>query len=244
MKQFIKYIFYIIFSAAILSSCMNSRKLVTDEIVLKDGNSQTGTIQHCDSINLKIKKMDESITIIPWTTVDTIIGKKLKTIWFGANFGYYKTPYFSVFRDESMIAKQWGMQYKIGLALRGVKLYYIDLSYSPAKPYAVTKVGLGFQRYLGGSTYLKKNTFFVGTEVNFMNAKYNNGAQVALEPFTGFEKKLNEHLRVHFKFGLQLNIANKNNQAGFNATIGIHFLKRNFKLYYDVLNDERRIYRK
>ena len=77
-----------------------------------------------------------------------------------------------------------------------------------------------------------------------MNAKYNNGAQVTLEPFTGFEKKLNEHLRIHFKFGVQLNIANKNNQSGFNTTIGIHFMKRNFKKYYDVLNDERRIYRK
>lgn len=244
MKHFINYFLYTIFAALALSSCMNSRKLITDEIVLKDGNSQTGTIQQCDTLNLKIKKMDESISIIPWITVDTIKGKKLKTIWFGANFGYYKTPYFSVFRNESMIAKQWGIQYKIGLALRGNKLYYVDLSYSPAKPYAVTKFGLGFQRYLGASTYLKNNSFFVGTEVNFMNAKYNNGAQVALEPFTGFERKCNERLRLHFKFGLQLNIANKNNQAGFNTTIGVLFLKKNFKKHYDVLNNEHSINRK
>lgn len=244
MKDHFKYFAFTFLLASILISCTNYRKLLTDEVVLKDGNSQTGTIVYCDTTNLKIQKTDESISIIPWKTIDTVQGKKLKTFWVGANFGYYNTPYFSVFRNESLVGKQLGFQGKVGLALKGTKLYYLDLSYSPAQPYAITKFGVGYQRYLGGSTYLKKNSFFWGSEFNLMNAKYNNGSQATLEPFTGFEKKCNEHLRVHFKLGLQFNLANKNTQTGVNLTVGVHFMKKDFKTYYDVLNKEHRIYRK
>jgi hypothetical protein len=223
---------------------LNYRKAITDEVVLKDGNSQTGTIIKSDSATIKIKQIDESIRIIPWNAIDTVQGKKLKTLWFGANIGYYKAPYFSVFRNEAMVAENFGLQFKVGLALRGQKLYYFHISPLPDQPYPVTKYGLGFQRYLGGTTYLKKNTFFVGSEFNLMNVKLNNGPQMTLEPFTGFEKKLNEHLRIHFKLQLQFNLANKNSSAGVNTTVGIHFMRRNFKRYYNTLNKEHRLPRK
>lgn len=241
MNNPLKYCICAFLSASALTSCVNYKKLLTDEIVLRDGNSHTGTIIQCDSTNLKLQKTDESIRIIPWTVVDTVKGKKLKTVWFGANFGYYNTPYFSVFRNESMSAKNAGFQLKIGLALRGIKLYYINLAHIPDQPYAVTKFGLGYQRYLGKATYTSEKSFFAGSELNLMNVKFNNGPQITLEPFMGFEKKLNERLRIHFKFGLQLNLANKNNQSGANTTIGIHFMKRDFKKYYDILNREYRL---
>lgn len=84
----------------------------------------------------------------------------------------------------------------------------------------------------------------MGAELNLMNAKYNNGAQTTFEPFTGFERKLSEQIRVHFKFGLQFNVANKNNNLGSNFSIGFHFMRKNFKKRYDVLNAEHRLYRK
>jgi len=242
MKTYFKYFTCIILLASLLSSCVNYRKLVTDEIVFIDGSSQTGTIIKCDSMNLRIKKADESVSILPWSIVDTVQGKKYKSLFLGANFGYYNTPYFSVFRNESITGKQAGMQGKIGLAFRGNKLYYFNLFYSPAKPYKISKFGFGYQRYLGKG-YLNKNTVFWGSEFNLMNVEFNNGPQLTLEPFTGYERKLNEYLRVHFKFGLQINLANKNNQTGFNTTIGIHFMKRNFKKHYEILNQERRISR-
>ncbi|MCX6296420.1 MAG: hypothetical protein NTX97_10200, partial [Bacteroidetes bacterium] len=109
MKNYFKYFICLLFSASVFTSCTNYRKLLTDEIVFKDGNSQTGTIQKCDSVNLRMEKIDESISIIPWTTIDTIRGKKLKTLFLGANFGYYNSPYFSVFRNEPFVGKQYGM---------------------------------------------------------------------------------------------------------------------------------------
>lgn len=224
-----------------ISSCVNNRKLLTDEVFLKDGNSHTGTIIKCDSNKIKLKKIDESTLIIPWVTVDTIAGKKLKTFWFGANFGYYKSPYFSVFRNEALTAESAGFQLKAGTARRGNKLYYIHLTSIPARPYHVTKYGLGFQKYLRGTTYLTENSFFAGTEINFMNAKFNNGPQITLEPFGGFERKINEQLRLHVKLQLQFNFANKNNKSGVSLTVGVHFLKRNIKKYYSTLNRERRV---
>lgn len=244
MKNYLKYFICIILFTSVFTGCINYKKLLTDEVVLKDGNSQTGTILQCDSINLKIEKIDESISTIPWTTIDTIQGKKLKTIFVGLNLGYYHIPYFSVFRNEPFVGQQIGVQYKAGLAMRGNKLFYTHLTYSPAKPYAITKLGLGYQKYMGKSTYLKKNSFFWGSEFNFMNVKFNNGTQITLEPYTGFERKCNEHIRLHFKLGLQFNIANKNNQTGVNFTIGAHFLKKDFKKQYEILNKEHKIYRK
>lgn len=244
MKDLFKYSICLALHVFLLTSCTNYRKLLIDEIVLKDGNSQTGKIIKCDSASIKLKKIDESINIIPWAIVDTVQGKKLQTIWFGFNTGYYKSPYFSVFRNEPFTGEALGFQLKAGLALRGTKLYYLHLSHSSARPYSVTKLGFGYQKYLGASSYIRKNGFFVGGEINLMNVERNNGPQLTLEPFTGFERKLNEHMRIHFKFGLQLNIANKNEQTGVNATIGIHFMKRNFKRYYNTLNKERRIPRR
>lgn len=244
MKNHLRHFISVVSTALILSGCSNYKKLLTDEIVLRDGNSQTGTIVKCDSVQLKLKKPDESISIINWSDIDTIQGKKLKTLWFGINYGYYKTPYFSVFRNEAFTGKAAGIQLKAGFAMRGTRLFYTHLSYTAASPYDVTKFGFGYQKYLGASTYIRKNTFFVGGELNFMNVKMNNGSQTTLEPFTGFERKLNEHLRIHFKFGMQLNLANKNQQVGFNTTIGIHFMRRNFKKYYNTLNQEHRIPRK
>ncbi len=243
MKSYINPFLYILLFL-IFNACTNYKRLITDEVVLKDGNSHTGTILQSDSVSLKLEKVDESKLVIPWGSIDTVIGKKYKTLWFGANSGYYKAPYFSVFRNESLTAENIGIQYKAGIAGRGMKLCYLTLLLLPDKPYTMNKLGVGFQRYLGKSTYLKDNSFFIGYEINLMNVKHNNGSQITFEPFTGFEKKLNERCRIHFKLGFQKNLLNKNNQTGVSVTIGFHFMKRNFKKYYEVLNKEHRIYRK
>ena len=244
MKNYLKHFLFAFLCTLVFTGCINYKRLLTDEVVLKDGNSQTGTILKTDSSTIKLEKIDESISIIPWSTIDTIQGKKLKTIWGGMNIGYYNIPYFSVFRNEPFTGNALGVQYKVGMAFRGNKLVYTHLSYSPAKPYSITKFGVGYQKYLGHSTYLKKNAFFWGSEFNFMNVKFNNGTQTTLEPYTGFERKLNERIRLHFKFGLQFNLANKNNQTGVNFTIGAHFLKKDFKKEYETLNKEHKFYRK
>lgn len=245
MKLFFKYTTLLFLSFAVLTSCRSYRKLITDEVIMKDGNSQTGTITKCDTTSLRLKKADESTSVIEWKNIDTIVGKKLKTFWFGMNFGYYNTPYFSVFRNEPMVGRALGVQYKAGMAYRGNNMYYFNFSFTPAQPYAINKFGFGFQRYVGRANYTtKRNCFFWGSELNFMNVKYNNGSQTTLEPFTGYELKCLENIRAHVKFGLQFNLANKNSQTGVNISIGVHFIRKNFKERYTILNTEHRVVRR
>lgn len=227
----------------VFSACNNYKRLITDEVVLKDGNTQTGTIIKSDTTILRIKKVDESLQIIPWRTIDSVQGKKFRTVWFGVNFGIYNTPYFSVFRNQSYSNTAGGIQFKAGMAYRERKMYYFHYTFSPTVPYPVNKVGLGFHRYVFGNYLQKKNNFFVGVELNGMSIRYNNGMQFSYEPFTGFELRLSHHFRLHVKFAMQFDLFNKNNNTGASLTLGTHVIKRNFKKYYDVLNYERRIYR-
>jgi hypothetical protein len=221
---------------------MNYKRLVTDEVILKDENSHTGTIMASDSTKIKLKKIDESMMVIKWDDVDTVVGKKFKTVFIGANIGYHNIPYFSVFRNENMTGHAAGYQYKIGYAYRSNNLYYLTFLFSPAKPYEINKLGVGYQRYLGTTSYLSKTGFFIGGEANLMNAKNNNGTQFCIEPFTGYEVRLAVHARVHFKFGLQFNLANKNSSVGSNFSIGFHFMRKNFKKRYQYLNTKHRLY--
>lgn len=185
--------------------------------------------------------MDESHVNINWTEIDTIVGKRFKTFFAGMNTGFYNVPYFSTFRNEAINAKALGFQFKAGKATRGRQMNYFTITTLPARPYHVNKFGLGFMRYIGKASYAGNNGFFWGLEYNLMNAKYNNGVQMALDPYWGYDKKIKEQLRLNFKMGFQINIANKNNNLGVNLTVGIHYLKRNFKKYYTDLNQSHRL---
>ena len=242
MKSFLKYVLVLISASTLLTGCLNYRRMITDEVILKDQNSQTGTITESDSTKLKLRKIDESVTVIKWDDIDTIIGKKFKTVFVGANIGYQNIPYFSVFRNEARSAYGAGYQYKVGFALRSNTLFYFSLLFCPATPYGITKTGLGYQRYLGQTTYLKKTAFFVGGEFNLMNVAQNNGAQVTIEPFTGYEYRLAAHVRVHVKFGIHIGLASKNSALGSNLSLGFHFMRKNFKKRYNYLNTQHRIY--
>jgi hypothetical protein len=241
-KPCFRYISLAAFCVIILSSCVNYKRLVADEVVLKDQNSHTGTIMESDSSKIKLKKIDESMMIIKWDDVDTVVGKKLKTVFIGASIGYYNIPYFSVFRNEAMTGHAVGYQYRIGYAYRGNTLCYFNYLFSPASPYAINKLGVGYQRYLGTTSYLKRTAFYFGGEANIMNVKNNNGAQFCIEPFTGYELKLAAHVRMHLRFGLQLNLANKNSSLGSNFSLGFNFMRKNFKKRYDYLNTRHRVF--
>ena len=245
MKQILRTVSIIPFKIVVLffflSSCNNHKKLIVDEVILKDQNSVTGTIKQADSSGVKIMKMDESQVKIMWSDIDSIVGKRYKTYWEGVNLGYYNVPYFSTFRNEAMAGRSLGLQFKYGKAVRGKFMQYIALTVVPAKPYSINRFGVGFQRYIKKAAYINAHGFFWGMEYNFMNAKRNNGLQMSLDPFGGYDHKLNDQLRLHGKFALQFNVANKNNSAGVNLTVGITFLNRNFKQHYKTLNKQHRL---
>lgn len=242
MHPTIRYFLITAILAFTFSSCINYKRLINDEVVLKDGNTETGKIIKSDSVSIRIKKIDESQKSIAWAIIDSVHGKKFKTLWLGLQTGIYNAPYFSVFQNKSFSNNGNGFQAKIGLSYRGTKMYYFNFMHVATVPYPVNKFGLGFQRYVFGNYLSKRHNFFVGSEANAMSVLYNTGLQFAFEPFSGYEIKINNHIRLNAKLGLQFNLFNKNNQTGANFTIGLHFLKKNFNKYYSVLNKEHRIY--
>lgn len=231
----------ILAAGLLLFGCKRYKKLIKEEVILKDKNSITGTIMNSDSVTLSLKRFDKSSVNIPWNDIDTIIGKRFKTLWVGFNTGYYNTPYFSVFRNQPINSNSLGFESKIGKAVRGKWLTYFAWTYIPAKPYIVNKWGFGLQQYIIKGTYLSDQSLFWGMEYHLMNAKFNNGVQMCIETFNGYERKLTDQLRIHGKLQVQYNLANKNNSFGVNITVGVHFMKRNFKKHYTTLNKERRL---
>ena len=234
-----RYVFFLMI--VLLSGCKLHRKLITDEVVYKDGNTQTGTIIKCDTQQIRLKKADESVQIIFWSNIDSVQPKKLKTFWFGLNLGIYNTPYFSVFQNKKFIASGIGLEAKIGIARRGIKMFYLHRTINKGNPYNAAKIGFGYQYYFKGNYYPALNSWFTGTEINLMSIRFNNGVQFALEPFGGYERRVSDCLRLHIKLQLQFNLANKNNTTGINFTVGAHYLNRNFKHYYSVLNKQHRL---
>jgi hypothetical protein len=228
----------------LFTSCHGYRKYLNEEVVLKDENSYTGTVIFSDTSKIKLKKIDESVMVIPWISIDTIGGKRLKCFFAGMNAGYYRIPYYSVFRNEAITSSAIGFQFKAGTTLRGDKLIYANLITSPATPYAINMYGVGIQRYIYKSSYIGDDAYFLGAEFDLMNAKNNNGAQANLQPFAGIEKKLSDQIRIHAKWALQFNFANKNTKTGVNFTIGIHFMRKNFNYRYAYLNKERKLYKR
>ncbi len=235
------FVFMAITAIFTLDSCSKYTRLITDEVVLKDGNSQTGTILNCDSLKLSLKKIDESIFIIPWEKIDSVKGKKLKTFWVGFNYGYYSTPYFSVFGNEAINAKDFGSQMKFGIAMRGNKLFYVNVFHLPAERERINKKGFGYQYYIKKTNYLSSKSLFVGSEINLMNVSLNNGSQLTIDPFIGLERKWKEQVRFQLKLGLQLNMFNRNNTTGFNFSIGTTLLKKNFQKQYALINKEHKL---
>jgi hypothetical protein len=108
-------------------------------------------------------------------------------------------------------------------------------------PYHINKFGVGTMRYIKKARYTTEKGFFWGLEFNLINAKQNNGVQMCVDPSWGYDYQFTDQFRIHGKMGIQINVSNKNNAAGINFTIGLHYLKRNFKKYYTTLNKEHRI---
>jgi hypothetical protein len=227
---------FVNFLCLFVFACNTNKKLITDEVFLKNNNSITGTIVSSDSTKLKIIKFDESSQIINWNEIDTIVGKKYKSLFFGLGLGLYNTPYFSVFKNEAINSNSLGFQIKIGRVIRLRKLNYFHFTQTAAKPFAVSKLGFGLQRYFKKFDYVNKSGFYYGSEFNALFAKYNNGFQTTLEPYLGYELILNNQILANLKFQLQINVANRNNNLGVGLTLGFHFLKTNFKQHYDILN--------
>jgi hypothetical protein len=218
------------------TGCRGYRKLLQDEVLLQNGSSHTGTIEHADSASVTIKKPDLSHQRISWDEIDTISSLSYKTTVFSFYLGIHSTPYYSVFQNENYTPAGLGAHWRIGTAKFGKSYRYVTLGRIAGKPYGITKLGVGIQRYLF-SKYIDPYAFYIGCESNLMFVRNNNVPQVTLEPFLGGDFQLQQQLRLSVRLGFQKNILGMNPALGVNFSAGIHFLFRDFDAHYSYLNE-------
>jgi hypothetical protein len=222
----------------LLASCASMRRRVREEVLLSDGSSRTGRIERADSGGIALRQADKSLALLPWAEIDSVRGLRLATMYVGLNAGFAYTPYFSVFRNEGYQPSSLLVQGKVGWARRDRVMRYLHYSWLPAaQPYRLNKIGYGFQRYVWQG-YTRPQGVFLGGEFNLLKAEYNNGRQIILEPFVGYERQFDAQCRFHARIGTQLNPVNKNGRLGFTASVGVHFLLRDLQRpYRDLLQD-------
>jgi hypothetical protein len=227
-----------IYSLVLLTSvgCVPQRRL-RDAVVLGDGSARTGRIERADSSDIALRQADKSLALLPWPEIDSVHGLRLATMYLGLNTGFAHTPYFSVFRNEGFQPNGLLVQGKVGWARRDRVMRYLHYTWLPAQPYRLNKVGYGFQRYVWQG-YTRPQGVFLGGEFNLLKAEYNNGRQIVLEPFVGYERQFDAQCRFHARIGTQLNPVNKNGRLGFTASVGVHLLLRDLqKPYRSLLQD-------
>ena len=215
----------------------NEKVFLKDKVVLK------GNIVKVDSVQMRVELSPKESRTFPWEQVDSIQGIRFRSLFIGYQLGYSHIPYFSMFKNESMQNRNIGFQLKMGRTVNGNSLRYLHFSQTPGNPFQVRKWGWGFQRYLLGS-YLGPKSIFAGAEIGLMKPQYNNGNQVYMEPFIGWDYQWNQHLRAFAKCTTQWNVLNRNPKLGWGVQAGLVIIVRDFKKHYRVLNDQHRLWYK
>ena len=226
--------------AFVLTNCNSYKRSIKEEVILKNGNSETGRIITSDSTQLKIKKADASVSVIQWEDIDKIRGIKLFSPALSINGGLYFNPYFSVFRNENYYPTNGGAAIRAGMVKYGKRFRYFNLVIIPARPYSIAKTGYGFQRYFRRD-YLNNWNIHAGSEFNLMHIRYNNAPQFCIEPFAGAEIKWTENLRCNAKFGIMACPFSKSDRMGVNFSFGINYIMVDFKKRYDTLMQNREL---
>ena len=214
-----------------------------ERIFLKDKVVIKGNIVKVDSLQMMVELSPKESRTFLWEQVDSIQGIRFPSLFIGYQLGYAHVPYFSMFRNESIQNRNIGFQLKLGRAVNGNSLRYLHFSQTPGNPFQVRKWGWGFQRYMLGS-YLGPKSIFAGADIGLMKPQYNNGNQLYLEPFIGWDYQWNRHLRAFAKCTTQWNVLNRNPKLGWGVQAGLVIVFRDFNKHYQVLNQQHRLWYK
>jgi hypothetical protein len=224
-----------------LMPCLSAQKSIPeDEVSLRDRSSVTGKILVCDSISLLLRRNDCSRAVVHWADVDSVGGLRHATWAISGQAGLGRTPYFSVFENRAYTPSSTGLQARIGKMTGLRRFRYLSLEAIAAKPYGISKIGIGTERFLTGN-YLRRRAWSAGISINLMNVERNNGPQVAVQPYTTFYWKIHPQFLLLAQAGLQINPLNKNNRNGASVSVGGTFLLRHFERRYAFINANKRL---
>jgi len=221
----------------LFSACRSTRAVQKDTYHLKNGESYTGSIIQRDSQQFVLVQRNLNTKKIQWTDVDSVSGYKLRTGVLSVSAGAYKTPYFSVFRDEAYSPVSSGFELQWGAARYRKTYRYLTLAWMPARPFSVRKISMGYQYYFRGG-YTGGTGLYGGIKGGFLRPEYNNLGHLFVEPYGGGEWRLGGQGRMFAEAGIMGNVFARNRQPGWNISIGTRFHFRNLDKKYKRLNQK------
>jgi hypothetical protein len=225
-----KYLFFSLLCLLLAGCGRPFRRLINDEVFLRDGSSVTGTISSADSASVTLQKSDLSRQVIGWQQIDSIGSASHRTMMLGGALGLFSTPYYSAFQGEAYQPTGVGLVLRAGTVSFGKTYKYVNLSFLSGRPYGVTKLGVGIQRHLK-LRYVDAWSPFLGLEANLMFVKNNNSPSFTLDPFLGGDLRLSPQVRLMGRLGFQLNPASAANPLGANLSAGVTYQWRNFSAH-------------
>jgi hypothetical protein len=223
------------------ASC-HSKYALKDRVILKTGNTQTGTITQSDSNKIILEKYDLSKQTIPWSDIDSVSGISNNSFFISMNASVGKVPYYAAFNDDVYSQVVGGYQIMAGRLKNSKTCHYAFMQFHPAFPNNATKIGFGKSYYFFNS-YTSKTSAFVGGELAIMNIPGNNFPQIPIQPFVGGDYKINGNWYLSGRFGLQRNIGSRNTDWGPWLSLGVRWMRIDYDKRFALYNRTRRLNR-
>ena len=223
-----------------LQSCRTEKRILTDEVHLRDGSTVVGKITKSDSTKIEIARLDHSTQILNWNLIDSVRPHNYFTPMSSMYAGLFNTPYYSVFLNEKNQPTNLGLQGRTGWAINGKRYTYLHLTLIPSQPLGIRKLGFGKEFYKRG-TYMSQKCLMLGYETNLIFIKNNNAPQFSFEPAFGKHWHWKNQYNIYAKIALQINIASRNQNAGISFGVGINYLHKDFKTHYQTLNETHKL---
>jgi hypothetical protein len=211
-----------------------------DEVTLPNQSTLTGRIVAANDTALIIRHLDYSKTVLDWSQVSRVQSLNFRSPMLSVGTGLFRTPYYSVFEGQSYIGRSGGLQVRVGQLSWRKRYRYAHFAVLPNQPYALSKVGIGTERYLIGN-YMQKHALSGGIELNLMDVERNNAAQLCIEPFVAFTRQTGRQWACYARLGWHQNILATNRALGVNFSVGCNYRLRNFDRRYQRIIANHRL---
>ena len=236
-----KFPYLFIFLVIAQGSFAQSKKLrrLPDQVILLNGEVETGKVIKSDSIQISLQKQDFSEKIIQWDHIEKIAGLSYSTFFISPSIGLQQVNYFSTFLYDNVSSGGMNFQLKIGRMKRMRHASYFQITKIPVQPYNITKVGYGYNYYLFND-YIRQWSTYAGGVFEMTSVKTNANGFFNYDLHLGFEYLSKWDIRFFSEISYQKTIFNINNGNGVAFNAGMRF-SREYKSYYKKLNTTRQL---
>lgn len=211
---------------------LSAQKRQPDKIILKNTEVQTGKIIEVDADHIRLRKADDSETLIPFGDIDSVTGLSYRTRFIAGGLGLGSFNYYSPYLFEDNRTKGGHFLLRAGRFKNRHRATFGQLSIMPGT-FTVTRIGVGGQYHIW--QHSDPVNAYIGV-VPELNLVANNPAFVTFSGHVGASFLAWEKVRFFAEATWLRPVFNISKANSFNVQIGIR-LNREFWPYYKALNN-------